>query len=287
SVEVTFNGAPLALDEHRRIRLRVPAGTQRITAALVDVKRCAGVDEFYLGEISVPGAIAGIVIDGPYNATAAGDTPSRRAIIVCRPSSAADEASCATRILARLATRAFRRPLQAGSPEVDRLLEFYRLGRDEGGDFEVGIQYALSRLLVDPNFLYRFETEPADVALGAVYPISDVELASRLSFFLWSSIPDDELLQAAAGGNLREPSVLARQVERMLADPRSQRFVENFAGQWLKLRELADFASQDPDLDADLRAAFRRETELLFADVLRERRSVLDLLDADYTYLNE
>jgi hypothetical protein len=286
-VELAFNGAPLALDDHRRIRLRVPAGTQRITAALVDVKRCAGVNELYLGEVALGGAIAGLVIDGPYNATGAGDTPSRRAIFVCRPTSGADEAPCAATILARLATRAFRHPVAAGSPELDRLLEFYRIGRGESGNFEGGIQYALSRLLVDPKFLYRFERQPEDLAAGAVYRISDLELASRLSFFLWSSIPDDELLEAAAAGRLHDPTVLDLEVERMLAAPQAQRFVVNFVGQWLRLRELDDFPSQDPEWDADLRAAFRRETELLFADSLREKRDVVALLDADYTYVNE
>jgi hypothetical protein len=287
-VELAYNGAPLPLDEHRRIRLRVPAGTQRITAALVDVKRCAGVDELYLGEVALGGAIAGLVIDGPYDATGAGDTPSRHAIFVCRPSSDADEAPCAVRILSRLATRAFRHPVAAGSPELDRLLEFYRIGRGESGNFEVGIQYALSRLLVDPRFLYRFEREPAAVAAGAVYRISDLELASRLSFFLWSSIPDDELLETAAADRLHDPKVLEQQVERMLGDPRAQRFVVNFAGQWLRLRELDDFPSQDPEWDADLRAAFRRETELLFADALHEKHDVVSsLLDPDYTHVNE
>jgi hypothetical protein len=286
-VELAYNGAPVALDEHRRVRLRVPAGTQRITAALVDVKHCAGVNELYLGEVAVGGAIAGLVIDGPYDATGAGDTPSRRAIFVCRPASDADEAPCAARILARLATRAFRRPLAADSPELGRLLEFYRIGRGEGGRFEVGIQYALSRLLVDPKFLYRLEREPEDVAVGAVYRISDLELASRLSFFLWSSIPDDELLETAAAGRLHDSQVLAQEVERMLADGRAQRFVVNFVGQWLRLRELDDFPSQDPEWDADLRTAFRRETEMLFGDALREKRDVISLLDSDYTYLNE
>jgi hypothetical protein len=176
--------------------------------------------------------------------------------------------------------------VQQRSDELELLLDFYRLGREEGGDFEVGIQHALSRLLVDPNFLYRFEREPADVAAGDVYAIGDLELASRLSFFLWSSIPDDELLAVAAAGRLREPTVLAGQVDRLLADRRSQRLVENFAGQWLKLREVDEIPSQDPELDADLRAAFRAETELLFAGILRDRRSVLELLDAGYTYLN-
>jgi hypothetical protein len=287
SVDVTFNGAPVELDERRRFRLRVPAGPQRIAVALVDENRCAGVRELYLGEVAVEGAVMGLVIGGPYNATGPGDTPSRRAIFVCRPGSAADELPCAERILTRLATRAYRRPVQPGGEELNLLMQFYRLGREEGGDFEGGIQYALSRMLVDPNFLYRFESEPADVAAGGVYPISSLELASRLSFFLWSSIPDDELLAAAAADRLRDPQVLAEQVERMLADSKAQRLVENFAGQWLKLRELDEIPSQDPDFDADLRASFRRETELLFAEVLSERRSVLTLLDSDYTYLNE
>ena len=286
-VELAFNGTPLELDARRRIRLRVPAGPQRITVALVDERRCAGVNELYAGEVEVGGAVMGLVIGGPYAATGAGDTPSRRAIFVCHPAAGAAELPCAQEILTRLATRAYRRPIESGSDELSLLLDFYRLGRGEGGDFEVGIQYALSRLLVDPNFLYRFEREPADIAAGTVYALGDLELASRLSFFLWSSLPDDELLAVAAAGRLQDPSVLAEQVERLLRDDRAQRFVENFAGQWLKLRELDEIPSQDPDLDADLRAAFRTETELLFAGILRERRSVLELLDADYTYLNE
>jgi hypothetical protein len=287
SVDATFNGVPITLDERRRIRLRVPAGPHRITAALVDTQRCAGVNELYLGEVDVGGAILGLMIDGPYQATGAGDTPSRRAIFVCTPAAAADEPACAERILARLATRAYRRPVPPDSDELRLLMNFYRLGREEGGDFEVGIQYALSRLLVDPHFLYRFENAPEDVADGAAYRIADLELASRLSFFLWSSIPDDELIALAAANRLREPEVLAAQVERMLADARAQRFVENFAGQWLKLRELPDFPSQDREWDAELRAAFHYETELFFADVLRERRNVVAFLDADYTYVNE
>jgi mono/diheme cytochrome c family protein len=287
SVYAAFNGAPVKLDARRHFRLRVPAGPQRITAALVDDRRCAGVNELYLGEVELGGSIAGLTIDGPYDATGAGDTPSRRAIFTCKPATVAEEPSCAQRILMRLATRAYRRPVSAGDDALDPLMQFYRLGRKEGGTFETGVQYALSRMLVDPRFIYRFEREPEDVALGAVYRITDLELASRLSFFIWSSLPDDDLLAAAEAEQLHEPGVLAAQVERMLADPRSQRLVENFTGQWLKLRELPDFPSQDPAYDAELRDAFRRETQLFFADVLRERRSVLTLLDADYTYLNE
>jgi Protein of unknown function (DUF1592)/Protein of unknown function (DUF1588)/Protein of unknown function (DUF1585)/Protein of unknown function (DUF1587)/Protein of unknown function (DUF1595) len=287
SVHVAFNGAPVELDAHRHFRLRVPAGPQRITAALVDDRRCAGVDELYLGEVELGGAIGGLTIDGPYDATGAGDTPSRRAIFSCKPEAKAGESKCAAEILTRLATRAYRRPIAFGDPELDLLMQFYRLGREEGGTFEVGIQYALSRMLVDPNFIYRFEREPEDVAVGAVYRLADLDLASRLSFFMWSSLPDDELLAAAAADRLHESGVLAAQVERLLADPRSERLVENFTGQWLRLRELPDFPSQDPAYDAELRDAFRRETELFFADVLRERRNVLTLLDADHTYLNE
>ncbi len=284
---LALDGAPIELDARRRSRLRVPAGPHEIGVAFVDEQRCAGVRELYAGEVELGGAVTGLVIAGPYDATGTGETPSRREIFICHPSTASEELPCATEILTRLATRAYRRPIDAGSAEAQLLLEFYRRGRDEGGDFEVGIQYALSRLLVDPNFLYRFEREPAEVAPGSVYAISDLELATRLSFFLWSSIPDDELLAAAVSGRLRDPATLAAQVERLLADDKAQRFVENFAGQWLKLRELDEVPSQDPELDADLRAAFRRETELLFGNILRERRSVLELLDADYTYLNE
>jgi len=287
SVHAAFNGAPVELDARRRFRLRVPAGPQRITVALVDDRHCAGVNEFYLGEVELGGAVGGLTIDGPYDATGVGDTPSRRAIFVCQPKVAAEERRCAERILTRLATRAYRRPIEADGSELALLMKFFALGREEGGGFETGIQYALSRLLVDPNFIYRFEREPESVAAGDVYRIGDIDLASRLSFFLWSSIPDEELLELAAADRLHEPGVLASQVERMLADARSRRFVDNFTGQWLRLRELGDFPSQDPAYDAELRDAFRRETQLFFAGVLRERRNVLTLLDADYTFLNE
>src|SRR5688572_16915699 len=279
TVDVTFNGAPVAAENPRRFRLRVPAGPQRITVALLDEQRCAGVNELYVGEVTVGGAVQSLTIVGPFEATDAGDTPSRREILVCRPSAAADEAPCAQRILSRLATRAYRRPVAAGGAELAELLRFYALGREEGGGFEMGIQYALSRLLVDPRFLYRFEREPSELAAGTVYAIDDFELASRLSFFLWSSIPDEELLALAADGRLGEPAVLAAEVDRMLADARSSALVESFASQWLMLRELDAVVPQDPDFDEDLRASMRRETELLFADLVRERRSVLTLLE--------
>ncbi len=286
-VDVTFNGAAIAVENPRRFRLRVPAGQQRITVALVDDRRCAGVNELYQGEVALGGAVQALTIDGPFDATGAGDTTSRREIFVCRPASSADDMACAEQTLARLATRAYRRPVAASGSELAELMRFYALGREEGGDFEAGIQYALSRLLVDPRFLYRFEREPRDVAVGAVYAIDEFELASRLSFFLWSSIPDDELLTLAAEGRLAEPATLAAQVDRMLGDGRSSALVANFASQWLALRELDAVVPQDPDFDEDLRAAMRQETEMLFADLVREPRSVLTLLDADYTYLNE
>jgi hypothetical protein len=257
-----------------------------VTVALVDDQRCAGVKELYQGEVAVGGAVQALTIVGPFDATGPGDTPSRRAIFVCRPASAAEENPCAEQILSRLATRAYRRPVSAGSGELAELIRFYAAGREEGGDFEVGIQYALSRLLVDPRFLYRFEREPEALAAGAVYPIDGFELASRLSFFLWSSIPDDELLELAADGRLADARVLAAQVDRMLADARSAALVENFASQWLLLRELDAVVPQDPEFDEGLRAAMRLETEMLFADLVREPRSVLTLLDAGYTYLN-
>jgi hypothetical protein len=287
SIDVTFNGAPVAAENPRRFRLRVPAGPQRVVVALVDDRRCAGVRELYQGEVAVGGAVQALTIVGPFDATGPGDTPSRREIFVCRPSSAADEKPCAQLILSRLATRAYRRPVASGSVELAELMRFYASGREEGGDFEVGIQYALSRLLVDPRFLFRFEREPEKLAAGAVYAIDGFELAARLSFFIWSSLPDDELLELAADGTLAEPRVLAAQVDRMLADARSSALVESFASQWLLLRELDAVVPQDREFDEGLRAAMRRETEMLFADLVREPRSVLTLLDADYTYLNE
>jgi hypothetical protein len=165
-------------------------------------------------------------------------------------------------------------------------MEFYAAARREG-DFESGIQQGLARLLADPRFLYRVEAEPSSVAEGEIYRVSDVELASRLSFFLWSSIPDDALLEVAAASLLSRPAVLEQQVKRMLADPRADALVENFAGQWLLLRELRNVKPEDAEFDANLRQAFERETQMLFARVMREDRSLLELLDADYTFVNE
>ena len=228
-----------------------------------------------------------IIVSGPYNITGRGDTPSRERIFVCRPSNAAEEAACAHTVLARLARRAFRRTVTEA--DVKPLLEFYRSGRAEG-DFDLGIEKALTAMLVSPNFLFRVERDAKDSAPGSVYRIGDFALASRLSFFLWSSIPDDQLLDLAERGKLKDPAVLQQQVRRMLDDPKSQALVDNFAGQWLYLRKL-QISRPDPDVfpefDDSLRQAFRTETSLFFQNVMREDGSVLELLDANYTFLNQ
>ena len=232
-------------------------------------------------------AINSVTISGPYNVTGTGDSPSRRRIFVCKPSSAAEELPCARRILSTLARRAYRRPVN--ETDVRDLLPFYEQGRKEGS-FDLGIQKALERLLVSSQFLFRIEREPSTVAAGTPYRVSDLELASRLSFFIWSSIPDDELLDAAAAGRLKDPRVLEQQVRRMMADRRSESLVTNFAAQWLYLRDIGAKLPDEilfADFDETLRTAMQRETELFISSVFRENRSVLDLLRANYTFLNE
>jgi hypothetical protein len=218
------------------------------------------------------------------------DSPSRRRLLVCRPTSAADETPCAKTILATLMRRAYRRAITDHDLEI--ALARFREGATRGGPlgFESGLELALRSILVSPKFLFRFESQPENVAPNTAYRINDVELASRLSFFLWSSIPDDELLNATEKKTLRNPDVLRQQVSRMLTDPRSEALVSNFAGQWLQIRNVSGF-QPSPELlfhfDDNLRNAFARETELFFDSIVRENRSVLDLLDADYTFLNE
>jgi mono/diheme cytochrome c family protein len=248
-------------------------------------------------------AINSVTISGPYNVTGPGDSPSRRRIFVCRPTSTKgsgevaastpEETACARRILSTLARRAYRRPVN--ETDIRDLLPFYERGRKEGS-FDFGIQKALERLLVSPQFLFRIEREPLDSArgrppaAGTAYRVSDVELASRLSFFIWSSIPDDELLDAAAAGRLKDSRVLEQQVRRMLADPRSESLVTNFAAQWLYLRDISAKLPDEilfADFDETLRSAMQRETELFISSVFHENRSVLDLLRANYTFLNE
>jgi len=287
-VEVTLNGERVrVLDGPTRgpLRLKVPAGPQTIGVAVVRRSNARGVDDLY-SELAGVAGVTNLGINGPFNPTGPGDTPSRRRLFVCRPSSPSDESTCARRILSALATRAFRRPVAEKDAAVDTLMGFFESGRMLRG-FETGIQYALARVLVDPQFIFRFEHAPAGVKAGSTYRISDLELASRLSFFLWSSIPDDELLRVAASGRLDDPAVLEQQTRRMLTDSRSRALIDNLAGQWLMLRQLDDVSPGTKDFDGGLRYAFHRETELLFETIAREDRSILDLIDADYTFVDE
>ncbi|HEY0342021.1 MAG TPA: DUF1592 domain-containing protein [Steroidobacteraceae bacterium] len=231
--------------------------------------------------------VGSVRIDGPSDGKVATDSPSRERVLTCRPTSSTEEESCARQIANTLAGRAYRGYATPKDSEI--LMRFYRDARREG-PFDAGVEAILQRVLSDPKFVYRVESTPASLAPGAAYKVSDLELASRLSFFLWSSIPDDTLLELAQSHQLSQPTVLRRQVERMLVDPRASALTANFAGQWLGLRNLAAHApvvDQFPDFDDNLRQAFRREVELLFQSLLDENRSVLDLLTADYTFVNE
>ncbi len=239
-----------------------------------------------VNEVGLP-HVENLIVAGPYNSTGPGDTPSRREIFSCKPASAADELPCATKILTALARRAYRRPVT--DADLKPVLAFYQEGR-KTGNFDAGIERALRLILSNPQFLFRFEHEPAAVTAGSVYRVSDVELASRLSFFLWSSIPDEELLNAATAGKLKDPAELDRQVKRMLADPRSESLVTSFAGQWLFLRNLRAVTPDPqsfPDFDDNLRQSMLRETELFVDSIAREDRSILDFLNADYTFVDE
>ncbi|MFZ9585413.1 MAG: DUF1592 domain-containing protein [Pseudohongiellaceae bacterium] len=284
-VVVMLDGEPLSVENPARFQLFVPAGPHTLGVALADARRCEGVNELYDFH-SVGGAVTGLEINGPFAVAGAGDTPSRRAIFSCYPSAVEQERPCARQLLSRLASRAYRRPVAEESQETAILLQFYDKGRQEA-DFETGVQYALARLLIDPRFLFQAEAEPAGLAAGTPYAISDLELATRLSFFLWSSIPDQELLDVAAAGRLHEPDVLAAQTRRLLKDAKATALVDNFAAQWLRLRELDTALPQDAAFSSKLRQTFRRETELLFTDVLTRDLGVLRLFDADYTWLNE
>ena len=266
----------------RELELRVPvqAGTRLVSVAFTD----SAPSPHPAG--GLPG-IDKLFVSGPFDGTVPADTPSRRRIFTCRPSDAPGEEPCAREIIAALARRAYRRPVTVA--DVDPLLGLYREGRRDG-DFEAGIERALEGLLSMPTFLMRVERQPVDTQPGAVYRISDLELASRLSFFLWKSTPDDELLELAERGELRTPATLAAQGRRMLADRRSTRFMDDFVGQWLQMRNIF---SQDPDgalfagFNDTLRSAMVRETELFFQSQVREDRPVRELLSADYTFLNE
>jgi len=232
-------------------------------------------------------AMASVTLSGPFNGKVPQNTPSRRAIFTCRPKISVEETPCARQILSRLMRKAYRRPVN--DTDLADLMPFYKEGKAEA-NFDLGIQRALERLLVSPQFLFRIERDPPNAAPGSLYHVSDLELASRLSFFLWSSIPDDELLNVAAQGKLKEPVVLEQQVRRMLADPRAQSLVTNFAAQWLYLRDVEAKRPDEilyPDYDEQLRSAFVEESELFLKSVLFENRSVLELLTANYTFVNE
>ena len=232
-------------------------------------------------------AVGSIEIEGPLSVDGPGDTPSRQRIFVCHPANVDEEPACAQQILSSLAKRAYRRPVN--DSDIDELLAFYNEGRREGG-FETGIQFALERVLVSPDFLFRIEQDPQGVGAGENYLISDIELASRISFFLWSSLPDEELLALAENGSLRDPGVLEQQVLRMMADYRADAFIKNFVGQWLYLRNLDGIYPDPaafPEFDENLREAFQRETELFIDDQIRADASLLELLSADYTFVNE
>ena len=285
AVDVMVNGQSVNASDQRKFRVRIKAGPQAIGVALVERRHSAGVDDLYAKAQPRRDDVESLTISGPFNATSLGDTPSRRAIFLCHPAEPLQEEACARTILTRLATKAFRRPVRAGDASLDLLMTFYRQGR-QSGDFEAGIRTALARLLADPKFLYRIEAQQPARA-GTLYKVDDLDLASRLSFFLWSSIPDETLIELAAAGHLSDPRTLEQQVRRMLADPRSEALVENFAGQWLRLRELRTAQPADPEFDENLRRALRLETQMLFANIMQQDRSVIELLDADYTYVNE
>jgi hypothetical protein len=289
AVDVTVDGEKVDVRNTRSFRLPIQAGPHKIGTAIVDRTRGAGVDEAYSdfrvnSAFPVGGGINSIVVNGPLNMTSPGDTPSRRKIFVCFPASANEENSCARQIVSTIARRAFRRPVV--DAELATLMNFYQQGRKDA-DFETGIQQALARILVAPSFLYRVEEEPAGLPDGGVYRLQNLELASRLSFFLWSSMPDDELLDIAIKGKLTDPAVLQQQVRRMLADPKSNALITNFGGQWLNLRELAKVETTAKSFDENLRQSFMRETQMLFESIVREDRNIVTLLDADYTFVDE
>jgi mono/diheme cytochrome c family protein len=308
-LEVLLDGQRLKVFDWDKERLREDgtfnfrfvskAGLHTVVVTFIATNYAPGndLDQHFLRSTIETGGLPGfkffphvgkIRIDGPENATGASDTPSRQKIFVCHPATSAEETACAKQIVDTLARRAFRRPVTPDDTEA--LMSFYQQGRNEGGKFDSGIELALRRILADPQFVFRKEAVPADAKPGEPYRISDIELASRLSFFLWSSIPDDELLNLASQNKLHEPGVLDKQVHRMLSDERSNQLVDNFAGQWLQLRALrtqTPVTAQFPDFDDNLRNAMQREMELFVDSIVHEDRPITDLIDANYTFLNE
>jgi hypothetical protein len=292
--DANFAAAADTIDARLKSRIAVRAGSHDVGVAFLR-KNSAEYDEplephtrdHDLQNMNGTPLVDRVDITGPYDIVGPGDTASRRRIFTCRPANAADELPCARKILGTVAKRAYRQPV--GDADLDALIGFYQSSR-KNGNFEAGIQNALAFILTAPKFLFRTELDPPAAASGSIHRISNLELASRLSFFLWSSIPDDELLNLASQGKLKDPAVLDQQVKRMLTDPKSTALVRNFAGQWLFLRNLQS-AKPDgheyPSFDDNLRQSFRRETEMLFESIIRENRSILDILNANYTFVNE
>jgi len=277
----------------------IKAGFHRVGVTFIATSDLpdTGLNKSFVRTMNSPGSISGytfyphvgqVFIEGPFNGAPASAKQSRDKVFECYPQSLSEEGACARQIITTLAGKAFRRPVTDADHEL--LMDFFLSGREEGGNFDYGIEAVVQRLLADPEFIYRAEIEPANVAEGTPYVISDLELASRLSFFLWSTIPDAELVQLASQGRLHDPDVLEQQVKRMIADPRSESFIQNFTGQWLNVRGMA--ASEPvvelfPDFDSTLRDSYRREIEMFFGSIIKEDRSILDLLTANYTFVNE
>jgi hypothetical protein len=285
----TFGGGEEA-DAHLKVRVPVKAGARTLVATfLKDTVLPEGIQFKQRGD-AIQAHFEGvgtISVAGPFNVQGPGETASRETIFTCHPTAQTEEQACAEKIIAGLARRAYRRPITAD--DMPQLLALYKQGAETGG-FESGVRLALQKILVSPEFLFRVELDPANVPVGAVHRISDIELASRLSFFLWSSIPDDELLAVAERGELGDPAMLEKQVRRMLADPRAESLVKNFAGQWLFLRNVAGIqpdTSAFPSFDENLRLGFEQETELVLQNEMRKDRPVAELLTTDYTYVNQ
>jgi mono/diheme cytochrome c family protein len=291
------NPGTFGADLDRRLSIRIPvkAGVHTLTAATIlrsHAQRDNLIKPFMrttIDGLDITGdpSVDRLTIEGPYGQTGAGDTATRRKIFTCKPANAGEEESCARKILSSLARSAYRRPLD--DADVDTLMGFYKKGR-AGNAFDSGVESALQYILASPEFLFRFEGDPPNVKSGSAYRLNDLALASRLSFFLWSSLPDEELLTVAAQGKLKDSATLERQVKRMLADPKANALISNFAEQWLFLRNIKSTAPDleaFPDFDDNLRQAMKQETTLFFDSILREDRTVVDLLSADYTFVNE
>ena len=294
------NSGQSCIDIDGRLSVRVPvkAGPHEVTATFLTGIESEAQDDNILKpfirsnydvlDFRGEPVVDRLTIEGPAKATGPGDTPSRRRVFTCHPTNSADELPCAKKIISALTRRAYRRPVTDN--DLETLIGFYQLGRNNNGNFEMGIEAAIQRILASPEFLFRFEPDPVGIADNTPYKLGDLQLASRLAFFLWSTIPDDQLLAVATEGKLKDPTVLDQQVKRMLADPRAQALVTNFADQWLYLRNLKNIQpdfQNFPDFDDNLRQAMRRETELFVGSIIKEDRSALDLLNADYTFVNE